>query len=248
MRSEPAGLPPHPHPHPLSLPLWPLAAVAGLLPLVASLLAFALSVQAQTIPACNPFVEGCVSISRAAREGLANHLFRALMLPAATLQALVWLLAARWLHAALPASRGVALLPWLGVAAGVALVLYGSFLGTEGEAYRFLRRWGTVVYFGATALCLMLTGRAVQQAQHAGVLSMPRTLRAVPTALAVALALLGVGNSIVAVAFGGEAKARVENVTEWWGGLAFVAGLLALAAMWRHAGLRVSLSGRPSPP
>jgi len=37
-------------------------------------------------PACNPYLEGCVSISRAARHGLPNHLFKALVLPAAALQ------------------------------------------------------------------------------------------------------------------------------------------------------------------
>ena len=56
----------------------PLA--AALLPLVATLVAYGLSIRLGLVPACNPFIEGCVSISRAARHDLPNILFRALLL------------------------------------------------------------------------------------------------------------------------------------------------------------------------
>ena len=36
----------------------------------------------------------------------------------------------------------------LGAMSAMALAVYATFLGTEGEAYRFLRRYGVVVYFG----------------------------------------------------------------------------------------------------
>jgi hypothetical protein len=85
-------------PHAASMPLWPLALVAGLLPAVASLAALALATRAELVPSCNPFIDGCVSISRAARHDLPNHVFRALMLPAATLQALTWLVQAQALR------------------------------------------------------------------------------------------------------------------------------------------------------
>ena len=142
--------------------LWPLALLAGLLPMVAALAAMAVSVQQGLVPACNPFVEGCVSVSRAARHGLPNLIFQVLMVPGATLQALVWLLAARWLQPDQGrAERGVRLLAPLGVMAAVALVVYATFLGTEGPVYRWLRQYGTVVYFGFTCLCLLLLGRTV---------------------------------------------------------------------------------------
>lgn len=96
------------------MPLWPLALLAGLLPLVGALAAWAVSTQQQLIPACNPFFEGCVSVSRAARVGLPNLIFQAAMVPAATLQGLVWLLAARWLRAELGPTRGVRWLAPLG--------------------------------------------------------------------------------------------------------------------------------------
>ena len=118
-------------------PAWPLPLLAGLLPLVATVVAYTLSVRLGLVEACNPFIDGCVSISRAARHGLPNHLFRALLLPAAALQALCWLLCGAWLRTlgAAP-TRTLRALPWIGPAAAVFLVLYGTFLGTEGAQPR----------------------------------------------------------------------------------------------------------------
>lgn len=231
---------------PGALPLWPLALVAGLLPLVATVLAASLSMQQGLVPTCNPFWDGCTSISRAARYELPNILFRALMLPAATLQALVWVAVARWLMQCGAAGRGVAWIAPLGVVAGVALVVYGSFLGTEGPVYRWLRQYGTVVYFGFTCLNLLLTGNAVQALVRVRRLFMPRWLEHAMVALASTLVLLGLGNALVAAAFGEPLKGRVENVTEWWGALIFVLGFCAIAAMWwrERVVLRLGVSPR----
>jgi hypothetical protein len=231
---------------PGALPLWPLALVAGLLPLVATVLAASLSMQQGLVPTCNPFWDGCTSISRAARYELPNILFRALMLPAATLQALVWVAVARWLMQCGAAGRGVAWIAPLGVVAGIALVVYGSFLGTEGPIYRWLRQYGTVVYFGFTCLNLLLTGNAVQALVRVRRLFMPRWLEHAMVALASTLVLLGLGNALVAAAFGEPLKGRVENVTEWWGALIFVPGFCAIAAMWwrERVVLRLGVSPR----
>jgi hypothetical protein len=227
---------------PAPLVLWPLALLAGLLPLVAALGAMLMSMQQGLVPACNPLVDGCVSVSRAARHGLPNLFFQVLIVPGATLQALVWCLAARWLQPADgPAERGVRLLVPLGVTAGIALVVYATFLGTDGPVYRWLRQYGTVVYFGFTCLCLLLLGRAVR-ARQAAAPSLPRWQGRAVLALAVALPLLGVGNAIVAAAFDDALKARVENLTEWWGSLIFVLGFFLIAAMWHRAGLALQLA------
>lgn len=244
-----SATPPTPTPCPgpgtprTTLALWSLPLVAGLLPAVAALVALALSVHLELVPGCNPFIDGCVSVSRAARHGLPNHLFRALVLPAAALQGLTWLLAAHWLRQMLGTApgRGVGLLAPLGIFAAAALVLYGAFLGTDGPIYRLLRQYGTVVYFGFTCLCLLITGGAVQRAVAAGRLALSATLQHAMVTLSAALVLLGLGNALVAAALGDEAKYRVENVTEWWGALIFVVGFVALAAMWRRCGLRVTL-------
>lgn len=224
------------------LPLWPLAALAALLPAVAALLALWLSVRAQLVPACNPFLEGCVSISRAARHDLPNHLFRALMLPAATLQGLVWLLLARWLATQSPSGRAPRALAPLGIVAAIALVLYGSFLGTEGATYRALRQFGTAIYFGFTCICGLLAAGALLR------LPMPRALRPTLHAFGVLLVGLGVVNAIVAAFFDAATKDRIENATEWWGALLFVLGFAALAVLWWRRGVRLRLATDPVPP
>src|SRR6187551_3232532 len=50
--------------------LWPLPLLAGLLPLIATVVAYLMSIRLGLVPECNPFLEGCVSISRAARHDL----------------------------------------------------------------------------------------------------------------------------------------------------------------------------------
>ena len=216
--------------------LWPLPLAAGLLPLAATALAYALSIRLGLAPACNPFVEGCVSISRAARHDLPNILFRALVLPAAVLQAACWMLAPAWLRTlgAAP-DRGQRALPWLGLVAAVSLVLYASFLGTEGEAYRFLRRHGTALYFGLTAIGMLLVAdemhRRVRESHVQRLVG--RTL----LALCAALPLLGLVHVLLPLALPGEVtKDALQNATEWWGGAIFTVFFGALAWGWRASG------------
>ena len=241
-------------PPPAPLALWPLLLLAGLLPAAASLLALGLSIRLELVPACNPFIEGCVSVSRAARQGLPNTLFRALVLPAAVLQALGWVFVARGLLAADSAAGegraqtplGLRALAGLGIAAAVALVLYGAFLGTEGAAYRVLRRYGTVVYFGFSCLCLLITGAAMQRLQAAQVPGLPRALqRAIPTLLALLLGL-GLVNLLAAPWLAEPWKDRVQNLTEWWGSLLLTGAFVALALQCRQARLGIAIVGLAS--
>ena len=206
--------------------LWPLPLLAGLLPLLATVLAWSLSVREGTIPDCNPFLEGCVSISRAARHGLANVLFRGLVLPAAALQAACWMLAVPWLtQLGAPRGRWLRALPALGIAAGVALVAYGTFLGVEGEGYRTARRYAIPLYFGFTCLCMLVVAR------HAH-----RELALV----CACLPLLGLVHLFVPLALATELQRdALENVTEWWAGAIFTAYVLALAWAWWRTDMRL---------
>jgi hypothetical protein len=227
-----------------SLPLWPLALAAGVLPALASLGAWWLATHAGLVPACNPFTDGCVSISRAARHELPNHLFRALVLPAATLQALVWLAQAQALSAqgGSAVQRGARAMAVIGVAAGIALVLYGSFLGTDGQTYRWLRRYGTLVYFGGTCVALLLLGRALQQLHADARLQLPRTHERVLLVLLSLIVALGLGNVLAGLWAGAALKDRIENATEWWGSLGLTLAFVTLASLWRRIGLRIEFS------
>ena len=103
-----------------------------------------------------------------------------MLLPAAVLQAMCWMLCPAWLRTlGAPPDRWQRVLPALGVAAGVVLVLYGTFLGTEGEGYRWMRRYGVVFYFGLTAIgALVVSDQMLQQVARASARA-PHRLRRV---------------------------------------------------------------------
>ena len=212
------------------LPLWPLPLLIAVLFLVAAHAAYLLSIQAGHVPACMPYVDGCVSISRAARHGLGNHLFRLLVIPCAVLHALVWWLARYWL-------QGGRLMLALGAMSAMALAVYATFLGTEGEAYRFLRRYGVVVYFGFGYLAQLAL---MQRAARRGAL--PAGVIAAQSWIAVAMLGLGLANVVAGLAVPDPAaKDRWENVFEWWLGLLMVGWYAVLALGWRRQGLAMAL-------
>lgn len=217
--------------------LWPLPALAAVLPLLATAIAFALSVRDGHIESCNPFWDGCTSISRAARHGLGNHVFRAVMLPCATMQIAFWWLCRYWLSSqGRPAG---AMITVLGTTAGVFLILYATFLGTEGDLYRLLRRYGVIAYFAATYLAFLLVLRSLAQP--------PRPATFTPLCVvAVGMLLLGIANPAASVLVADAALGdRLENVFEWHLGLWLTAMFALFARQWRRD--RVVIRLEPSP-
>ena len=214
-------------------PLWWLPLLAGVLPFAATLLAFSIAISEGQFGACNPLIDGCVSISRTARYGLANHVFRALLMPTALLQALVWLLCKPWLRSiGAPRTRWLRALPLLAVGAAVFLILYATFLGTEGAWYQWMRRFGVVFYFGFTCIVMLIVSDAIRKTSAQA--SFYRRASAVLLALCIALPLLGLLNVTVALVLTDAAAVdRFENAAEWWGGLIFTAFFVVLAALWR---------------
>ncbi len=218
-----------------SLPLWPLALACALLPVLAVHLAWWLSIADGHIPFCIPYLEGCTSISRAARHGLGNHLFRAIMLPTAMLQILLWLSVRQWLAARHPDARAGSILPWLGLVAGVFLILYGTFLGTEGDVYRLLRRYGVVMYFAATFVAQLALQRALRQMPaHPSTRGM----------LGVCVGMLALGiisTTVTAVVLDPVVKDRWENVLEWNLGALLTLWFGLLAWRWRGDALALQM-------
>jgi hypothetical protein len=222
--------------------VWALPLIAGLLPAAAAAAALWISLAQETIAACNPFIDGCVSISRAGRHGLANHVFRALIVPGAALQGLTWLLCVAWLGNVGATGRSLRWLPWLGVLAGVFLVLYGTFLGSEGDAYRWMRRYGVVVYFGFTFLCMLITGGHLRSLALGRRMRIPARLDLVLLGLLVLTLLMGLANVFVPPFFGDDdLKNRLENVLEWYAASSYTIFFIVLAWLWRHTAFRASL-------
>jgi hypothetical protein len=230
-----------------NVPLWWLPLAAGLLPALATVVAFQVAVAQGQFSSCNPFVDGCVSISRAARHDLPNILFRGLMLTAATLQGLVWWLAPRWLRrVGAPEDRLLKALPWVGVIAAVFLVLYTTFLGTEVAGSRWMRRYGVIVYFGFTCIAMVIAGGAAQRAtaatgrlRHAGMAIF---------ALCAALPLLGLANTMSPLFLAnGPALDAFGNVTEWWAATVFHVFFVFLGWLWRATHFTAALAAAESP-
>ena len=200
------------------------------IPVVAVHAAWALSTLHGYVDPCIPYLDGCASISRVARHGPANTLFKALMIPCAVLQGWHWIRAGGWL-ARHDAGRAARSLAWLGVVAGVALVVYASALGTEGVLYRFMRRYGITFYFAASYVAQLVFLRALAQRVA------PRAEAYRPFArwmLAVCAGMLALGLGSVAVSGTVEhpdVKDRLENLLEWH------LGVLLTAWFVLHAGV-----------
>lgn len=211
------------------IPVWPLPLAIALLFTAAAHLGLWLSVREGYIEPCVPVLDGCASISRAGRHGLANAVFRLLVLPCALLVGLHWWLAARWLG---PQARAVG---WLGAVAALALAVYATFLGTEGETYRFLRRHGVVCFFGFGYLAQLGFLRVAR-------LAAPRGVVRAMVAVSALMLLLGVANVAAgAMVDDPGLKDRVENALEWQLGWLLAGWYVLHAAWWRGMGAQLLL-------
>lgn len=226
------------------LPLWWLPFLCAIVPFIATHLAWWLSLEAGHIPACIPYLEGCTSISRAARHGLGNHLFRMLMLPTALLQALFWLSAAAWLGRAAVRRRAEArAIAALGCGAALALAVYATFLGSEGPAYEWMRRYGINFYFGLGFIAQLLLIRGLPEL---GLADRPQRLA---VAISLGMLLLGVGNLTARYTVPERAlRDAIENALEWNLGVLLTAWFLFAAWTFARAGLRLSLTTPPATP
>lgn len=219
--------------------LWPLALLAAVLPVIGAVIAWQLATAHALIPSCNPLWDGCTSISRAGRYGLANLTFRGTMIPAAVLQGVLWYVCARWLSSF---SESRARSTWIAVLGGLAalfLILYASFLGIDGRAYRWLRQYGTLGYFAFSYLCVLLTAAAppLRARQH----DLPKHLPLIMLILMAAVLLLGLMNAVLTTFFDAAVKDRIENITEWWAALALSSLIASLSVVWRALDVRLKI-------
>lgn len=205
---------------------WTVPLACALVPAAAVHIAWALSLAAGLVPSCNPYLDGCVSVSRAARQGTGNLVFKLLMVPAAALQVWHWELAAQRVADSSGAAAFARGLRPLGIVAGVALAVYALFLGTEGGLYGWLRRYGITFYFAATFLAMVVYLRALGAAG---------TSAQAMTATCVLMLALGVANTFVQVAIDERARAeQLRDAMEWQ-----LCGLISLwfalnALCWRR--------------
>ena len=120
------------------------------LPVVSIITVYVWSASAGHVPWCVPFVEGCTTISRAARPEPMNLLFRWTMLPWAALVTVYWGLSVRWLGQQVPArrySRHAMVVFALSGTLGTAL--YALHLGGDSPMAEFMRSYGGALVFSS---------------------------------------------------------------------------------------------------
>lgn len=212
-----------------------------LVPILGIHAAYLASAAAGHIPTCLPYLEGCTSISAAGRHPPGSFLFRATMLPAAGLSLVFWSFSGSWLQALgdtrRTACKAVAA---LGAVGALFLVLYVTFLGSPGEFYNLMRRYGTTVYFSFTYLAQLLLASRLAFLQGRGHHAVPGWIPPAMTALAAVMLALGLltiplRNFI-------ENDDAWENILEWNVALLMHLqfGLIALAM--RHSGARLLMA------
>lgn len=140
----------------------PIALASWLLPSAAVLITYQVSSSLGQVPSCIPFFEGCTSISGAARRDPSIHIFRAMMLPTATIIAAYWLMVRAWLGHLGETGRSRDWITALGLVGALFMVLYIVFLGTDGRVYELMRRYGVTVYFAFTALAQLVLAARLQ--------------------------------------------------------------------------------------
>ena len=214
--------------------------LAGLGPLLAAYLAFWIGVNADVLPACVPFIDGCASISATGRKPPGSYLFRALMFPQTVVLLITWYLAASWLKA-LDENVKPALLTALHVAGAVgsiALLLYVTFLGTREPFYEFMRRFG--IYFAFLGMIVAEILIAVALLRMRCILDDPRLKRLAQIMLLLCLLpfITGIINFYLKATLADPDTA--ENTIEWIAATLMQFNLIVMYWMWRRTGFQVS--------
>ena len=212
-----------------------LPLIAGVVPFIAINLAFWIGVKFGPLPACIPYIDGCTSISATGRYPPGSFLFRAVEMPTSVLLVVVWYYTAAWLQQLDPRMRestGHWIMAW-GIAGGLALIIYVTFLGTKEPFYEFMRRFGIYLYFLGTAMAQLIVTlrlRKIRAVSHAKIMLW---LVALPW-------LLGIANLVQKAVLADPDP--VENQIEWIASTFMQAWFVFLYLAWRETGFRAAVS------
>ncbi|NNF51296.1 MAG: hypothetical protein HKN59_02550 [Gammaproteobacteria bacterium] len=199
-----------------------LAVATAVLPILATHLAYAVAIAFDMVPACIPYIEGCTSISSTGRTNPSQWVFKPLMLVSAVAMTMFFIGIGRPSRLGQPDSLAVC-----GTIGAIALVLYLLFLGSEGDVYRLLRRYGVSLYFGFVFLGQLIFARRIARVEAARIAA-----RGMLGVSAVML-IMGIG-SIPITNFVAD-KDQIENVIEWNFALLLQLNFLLAWRAWKAA-------------
>ena len=113
--------------------------LVSIIPFIAIHLSFILSVQNEYLSLCNPYIDGCYSISRVARQPSSIIIFKVLMLISALFLFFLW--------PKLFKPNYNKMLIFIGRVGSLFLIAYIVALGEEGFFYEIMRRFGVFIFY-----------------------------------------------------------------------------------------------------
>lgn len=207
-----------------------------IIPLLAVVGGYLIATHQQVADACIPLLQGCTSISRGVRNGDALFWFRGFMMPLSMLLVFYWVLQFSWLETMVGRRRQHKVILALGIISALALVLYANFLGSDGDFYRFMRRFGVTFYFAFAALAQLLSLHSLSAAK----LEIPPKARIclrILWALVVAQWCIGLASLAVTIVQPVN-QFQAENIVEWNFALAMVCFYAASGELWHRSRVR----------
>ena len=199
-----------------------IAALTAVIPTLTVNVCYAVSSAQGLVPVCIPYFEGCTSISSAGRYGVSYYLFKGGMAVSAILLVLFWRQMSGWIGAG--AGRGAPVVAFTGMGGAAFLVLYAAFLGSEGDIYFLMRRFGTLLYFGLTMVAQLMALRRLETFA-------PKWLTRSMRWICFSLLFFGFFSIPVMNYMDNDLKDRVQDIIEWDFSLLMQAYFL-LTAIW----------------
>lgn len=206
----------------------PLLTALG--PLIGISAAYWIGARHEHLPDCNPWFDGCTSISSTGRYPPGDRVFRAVMLTQAAWLAVTWYLAALWLRSIVPSGRPDRTVLAAGFIGAAALVVYVSYLASNDPFYEIMKRYGIYLYFAGTALAQVAVSASIA----------PSRLQKIMLVFCLTPFALGIFNVVHKYLI--HDINSMENRIEWFAALFMQLWFITLFLAWRRAGFRVAAS------
>ena len=222
--------------------LYPLAIVAGALPILTIYFCYWLAASTGHVPACIPYFQSCTSISSSGRVGVEFYIFKGLMIPAACLILVFWYYCCEWLNLLGSSQLGLRrFIIGLGAIACLGLILYSLMLGAIGPEYRVQRRIGVITFFTMSFFAQMLfTVALVKLRQYK---TRFRTERRILLFALLIIVLFAV-SAVVISSIDSKVYDTVEDAFEWWVTSILSFFPLLVGVLWRKTEFKTNFSVR----
>lgn len=214
-----------------------IALLTALVPFLAVHSSYLLAASGGHVDWCFPYIDSCTSISATGRKIPEYFLFKALMIPAAVLMIVYWRYNHLWLRSlGVGESRKLSSMPWMGLFAGLFLIVYVVALGHKGDSWQLMRRTGVTLNFSLTFLCELFLTLQLRELQARGALPVSSTLVRGMWWICWAILLIGITHDVLKGVLGNYED--WEDAVEW--NVVFLLNLHCFLVWmaWRQSGFQ----------